>query len=582
MHGDKEARFLKRWPWPDFAPGEEVAGFTIERRLAAGSFGTVYRARRGGQVLAIKLVLFQPRGERELDALRRVHHPNVVGFHGYGQWPHEQPRFLVLALDLVRGASLEEWARAVNPTARELVRQVMLPLSASLREVHAAGVVHRDVKETNIVMREADETPVLVDFGAAIYTGAPRLTDYMPPGTAEYRSPEIMRFARTWDGSRYPATPADDLWALGVTLYGLLTRELPFGDRHGPLTDSILQTPPVPPHERNPRVPGALGALCLRMLEKDPGARYAHAQALVEALEALEVQADDAWDVPLFEGARGRPPPASEPEPEAAAPPPEVPVRPAEPTSRPGTTAWVPWVAVLAVVMSLFFLPEAPRRGGAEEAPAHPRSTSPSGSPSQGAGTRQELASPSQTGEVGSGTELGKSSPPAPDTPSKNSEEHAMKPQKSGPQVRSLVAAGAVCMTAACAGGPQSRPPPRPAECPPGAAETHQRYGLTRVFGNLHDLDKVVKEGEATVGLQFADYGKLIDPNNAARGHFYIRRGRLYGRFTEARINGGPPVPICGQITFTDGLGAPLNESSTPERILMTYGFFVAFVDHFD
>jgi serine/threonine protein kinase len=256
-------------PWPGLAPGTEVAGFTIEGLLASGSFGTVYRARRHARRFAIKLVLIDSRSNREADALRLMRHPNVVGFHGYGLWPEEEPRFLVLALELVEGRTLDVWAKEENPSALELVLQVLLPFALVLADVHAAGVVHRDVKEANIVMREEDGQPVLVDFGAAGIEGAPRLTLRLPPGTAEYRSPEVLHFAREWEGEPYPSSPGDDLWALGVVTYWLLTRTLPFGDRNSPgLVRAILEETPPAPHELNPRVPPALSELCMRMLEK--------------------------------------------------------------------------------------------------------------------------------------------------------------------------------------------------------------------------------------------------------------------------------------------------------------------------
>ncbi|HEY0097086.1 MAG TPA: protein kinase, partial [Archangium sp.] len=151
----------------DLLAGAEVAGFIIERRLASGSFGALYQARRGGKRFAIKLVPWDARGEREVDALRRVRELPVVGFHGYGLWPEEKPRFIVLALELVEGVALDTWAREFNPSTSELLTQVMLPLVSTLGQLHAAGVVHRDVKEANIVMRQKDGHPVLVDFGAA-------------------------------------------------------------------------------------------------------------------------------------------------------------------------------------------------------------------------------------------------------------------------------------------------------------------------------------------------------------------------------------------------------------------------------
>ncbi|MFY0574428.1 serine/threonine-protein kinase [Cystobacter fuscus] len=282
------------------APGTQVAGFTLQECLATGSSGSVYRAERGGRRFALKLVPMGMWGEREVDALRQVRHTSVVGLLGYGQWPEDKPRFLVLALEWVDGPALDVWARESRCTAEQLTRQVLRPVVEALGQVHAAGVVHRDVKEANILMRREDGRPVLVDFGSARYEGAPRLTMRLPPGTPEYRSPEIVRFAREWEGERYDAQPADDWWALGVTLYALLTRTLPFGDRHGPLTRTILEHTPEPPHVRNPRVPRALGELCLRMLEKAPEARYANAQALARAVDEALAQADDTWRVPLF------------------------------------------------------------------------------------------------------------------------------------------------------------------------------------------------------------------------------------------------------------------------------------------
>ncbi len=468
MHVNSDGREWRPIPRPNFEPGEEVAGFVIERAFAAGGSGMVYRAWRGGRLFALKRVPWKGRGDRELDALRRVQHPNVVGFHGYSLWPHEEPLYLLLVLEFVRGRPLERWALEVNPCARDLVKQVLLPLSASLETIHEAGVVHRDVKEANIVMRESDGQPVLVDFGAAIYTGAPRLTDQMPPGTAEYRSPEVMHFALAWDGSHYPAGPADDLWALGVTLYGLLTRELPFGDRRGPLTKSILERTPPPPHERNPRVPQPLSELCLRMLEKDPQARYATAPALTVALEALLQQADDTWSEPLFPGPFGKALTASDP--------PPVPLAPDPPPSLPGISVmqWGPWAVVLMALLGVFFLlPAAPRQLPGPEPFESPRRTSSSPLPPREAGARQELAPGTRTGDVGSSAEPRTSPLPAPAKTAIAPQEEAMKSQKAVSKVKRLLVTGTACVSGACATGPQLHPPP-PEECPAGASDTRK------------------------------------------------------------------------------------------------------------
>ena len=530
----------------EWAVGGRVAGFTLEGKIATGSFGTVFKASRDGRAYAVKLVRMGPRSEREVDALRRAQFPNVVGFLGYSLWPEEAPRFLVLALELVEGRPLDVWVREENPSALELLERVLLPLAGTLADVHAAGVVHRDVKEANIVMREADGQPVLVDFGAAAYEGARRLTMQLPPGTPEYRSPEAIRFAKQWEGEPYPFGPADDLWALGVMLYWLLTRELPFGDRKNPgLMRVILEETPPAPQVLNPRVPPALGALCLRMLQKAPEARYADAVALEEALEtALEAAAlaDDSWRAPLFPGE------------ERLAPAPVA-------RARPG--AWAVGLGLGAAVLGgvLWGLPERH-----PEAIQRAESTTPL--PSQQAVPRQEVASAHTTGDVGQGAASEASPTPTPVArATKRSEEPAMKKSQT---TRSLLAAGCLAGSG-CASGPPQRPPPAPAECPPGAAATRERFQIPAgeeqlTFFPAFEKTRVavIREGEVTVAM-LATWGRL-PAHTRFRGQAIFGTGRVYGRFTEALLPGGESVPICLEWVSTSGVGWEMEPGSTAKE----------------
>jgi predicted Ser/Thr protein kinase len=287
-------------------PGTEVRGFVIERELGAGGFGTVFRARRGERLYALKFIRCKDAGgwaKREVEILLRVSHRNVVGFEGCGFWPDDTREYLVVIMDYVEGRRLDVWAEEENPDARQVVQKV-LGVVRALMEIHRAGVIHRDLKEPNIIVRASDGEAVLVDFGVAGGTNTVQATrDVLPPCTLEYRSPEAWRFLRdnaVRPGPRYQPGPADDLYALGVVLYWLLTGRYPcVGVTEVEQAEVTIHQVPAPPHAINPRVPKALSAICMKLLEKQPENRHSDAGALGLALEAELARTDEAWSVPL-------------------------------------------------------------------------------------------------------------------------------------------------------------------------------------------------------------------------------------------------------------------------------------------
>jgi serine/threonine-protein kinase len=291
-------------------PGVVVGGYRVEKKLGAGGQGKVYLAWRDGRPYALKFIHLARVGEwgwRELFILLRHKFPNVVRLLSHVEWPEDQPEFLVLVMEYVRGRTLHRWAQEENPCAR-VVAVVLWKLARALAKVHAAEVLHRDLKDDNVLVREADGEPVLVDFGAGGMPGAPRVTrGALAPGDLHFRSPESVAFflrESREPGERYHYCPADELYALGVILYALLTDTYPIDDAEPLMLAEILTRQPVPPHEVNERVPRALSVLCMRLLEKQPTARLASAGALCEALEEVlkEAKGDAAWEVPLFRG----------------------------------------------------------------------------------------------------------------------------------------------------------------------------------------------------------------------------------------------------------------------------------------
>jgi serine/threonine-protein kinase len=551
--------------------GTEVAGFTVEEERGSGGFGTVYKARRGGRLFALKLIRLQGAGEwgeREVDILRKLRHPNVVGFRGCGYWPDAAPRFLFIVLEYVEGLPLDAWARAHNPSARELVRK-LLPLVEALGAVHAAGVVHRDVKESNILVREEDGQPVLVDFGSGAYAEARRITEgVLPPGTAEYRGPEAWRFALAdtaeSDSGSYQPGPEADLWALGVVLYRLLTGVLPFGHRqqHKGMVRAILHEAPVPPHERNPRVPRALGALCLRLLEKPRAARLAEAPALGAALKAALAEADEAWDVPLGVQEWDAPSEVHEARPPAEAPAAPVPL--AAGTARSGRASRRAWRGAAGAALTAALLAAGAYALGARATREVGTDLEPIGSlpplTTYQGGDGQEVAPPWKPRESSEGAALSRTVSPAPVAAATLQKEDTRV--KTPPKKRLGTLVGA-CTTAAaltqgaCAMHPILRPPPPPEECPQGAVATMEKLGIE--IGQLAiayppgvELETIkVREGNVTLKL-LSKWPKLMG-KPLLYGRFIFGGKRVHGRFTQMMHPSGYMIPVCFEVWDYEG-----------------------------
>ncbi|QSQ25189.1 serine/threonine protein kinase [Pyxidicoccus parkwayensis] len=290
---------------PVVPPGTDIGGYLVEEKLGAGGFGAVYRARRGGRLYALKLIPLwglAEWAEREVAILLRLKHSNLVRIRGHGQWPDEAPQYFFIVMDYVEGRRLDAWAKEENPSAREVVLKVR-GVARGLGAAHRAKVVHRDLKESNVIERASDGEAVVVDFGAGGYESAPSITGgVLPPGTPEYRAPEAWRFQQEHGDERgrsYQPGPSDDLYSLGVVLYWLLTGRQPFLPDEAAGVEAVLNRAPKPPHVLNPRVPEALSAVCMRLLAKVPEERHPNADALCAELEALLNQADESWDVKL-------------------------------------------------------------------------------------------------------------------------------------------------------------------------------------------------------------------------------------------------------------------------------------------
>ncbi|MEZ6189513.1 MAG: tetratricopeptide repeat protein [Planctomycetota bacterium] len=265
-----------------------IGPYRVLAPIARGGGGQVLRVAdpRGGPDLALKLLAAPPgertlrRFETEAAALARIAHPGVVAIRDRG----ELGGCPYLVMELVEGPSLQERLAQGGALPWRAAAALALELAEALVECHAQGVLHRDLKPDNVVLDPRGRAR-LVDFGLALDLDAAgtRLTrsgTFM--GTPGYWAPEQAA------GQVNACGPATDVYGLGAVLYAALTSFPPL--QAGSLTEAIAQTlgrAPEPPRRLVPDVPEALERLCLRCLEKDPAARPASMQAVVQALRAV-------------------------------------------------------------------------------------------------------------------------------------------------------------------------------------------------------------------------------------------------------------------------------------------------------
>jgi eukaryotic-like serine/threonine-protein kinase len=270
-------------------PGQTIAKrFDIERRVSAGGMSAVFRAidNRFGTAVAVKVLYGRDAGEhkerlyREARILEKLSHPGIVKHVAHGETEDGMP---FLAMEWIIGETLGKRLARIGLTMGESVKMVTR-IAETLAVAHAKGIIHRDIKPGNLLLRDTDfDRPALIDFGIArMGLGASAITNTgVMLGTLGYMAPEQARGTKQLDARA-------DVFALGAVLFKCITGMPAFaGDDEIAILAKMLFE--APPRVRDVRkdVPAALDDLLARMLSRDPMQRPTDGGVVAAELAAL-------------------------------------------------------------------------------------------------------------------------------------------------------------------------------------------------------------------------------------------------------------------------------------------------------
>jgi len=266
--------------------------YELTHELGKGAMGVVYQGRdpRINREVAVKAIPladeFDPedleqartRFFREAEMAGRLSHPHIVTIYDAG----EDGGTAYIAMELLRGQHLVEYTTAARLLPTAVAIEIVARLADALHYAHQNQVVHRDIKPANIMFDAPSGELKITDFGIARLTDSGRTRTGVVLGTPSFMSPEQLQGR--------PVTGRSDLFSLAVSLYQLLTGQLPF---RGDTMPGLMMKIALEPHPRicaiHPGLPPGLDGFFDRALAKDPAARYDSGASFAQALRDLNL-----------------------------------------------------------------------------------------------------------------------------------------------------------------------------------------------------------------------------------------------------------------------------------------------------